>query len=96
MKERHGFDERMTRAKITTLYGRALERAFPALYPFVDPLLKYEDVEWAREEIERQKAERKAKKNSKKPSESKNEAKEKTDNAEGGEADAPRRRRKQV
>ena len=95
VKERHGFDERMTRAKITTLYGRALERAFPALYPFVDPLLKYEDVQWAREEIARQKKERKKKSSGKTPAEDKTEAKEETGNADSEKADAPRRRRKQ-
>ena len=95
VQERHGFDERMTRAKITTLYGRALERAFPALYPFVDPLLKYEDVEWAHEEIERQKAERREKSSGKKPIDDRNEAKEENEFADGEKADAKRRRRKQ-
>ena len=46
--ERYGFDERMTRGRVHTLYARALERAFPALYPYVDPLVKPEDVAWAR------------------------------------------------
>ncbi|MBR3795923.1 MAG: hypothetical protein IKK34_07845 [Clostridia bacterium] len=57
-----GFDERMTHARVATLYGRALERAFPALYPYVDPLVSREAVKWAKEEIDRQKAERQAKK----------------------------------
>ena len=58
--KRFGFDERMTHGKVSTLYARALERAFPALYPYVDPLVKPEDVARAREEVARQKAERKA------------------------------------
>lgn len=55
----YGFDERMTHARVSTLYGRALERAFPALYPYVDPLVKQEEVEWARGEVERQKTKKK-------------------------------------
>ena len=84
--ERFCFDERMTRAKVTTLYARALERAFPALYAYVDPLLKHEDVAWAHEEIARQKAERREKKN---PT--------KTDGAKEPDEQVgqPRRRRKQ-
>ena len=85
--ERYGFDERMTRGRVHTLYARALERAFPALYPYVDPLVKPEDVAWAREEIARQKAEKR---------ENKNPAGKKTDKAAAESAkDAPRRRRKQ-
>lgn len=85
--ERCGFDERMTRGRVHTLYARALERAFPALYPYVDPLVKPEDVAWAREEIARQKAENREKKNP---------AGKKTDKAAAESAqDAPRRRRKQ-
>lgn len=60
--ERCGFDDRMTRGRVSTLYARTLERAFPALYPYVDPLVKPEDVAWARNEIASQKAE-KGKKN---------------------------------
>lgn len=60
----YGFDERMTRARVKTLYGRALERAFPALYPYVEPLVSPERVQWARGEVDRQKAE-KQKKNAK-------------------------------
>lgn len=88
--ERYGFDERMTRAKAHTLYARALERAFPALYPYVDPLVKAEDVQWAREELARQKAEREEKKNPEKAKE----AKEENMQAQA-QQDAPRRRRKQ-
>lgn len=61
----YGFDERMTRAKVRTLYGRALERAFPALYPYVEPLLSSERVQTARDEVDRQKAEKENKKNKK-------------------------------
>ena len=87
--ERCGFDERMTRGRVHTLYARALERAFPSLYPYVDPLVKPEDVAWAREEIARQKAEKREKKNP---------VGKKTDNdgaATERAQDAPRRRRKQ-
>lgn len=91
--ERLEFDERMTRTKVHTLYARALERAFPALYAYVEPLIRREDVEWAQEEVARQKAERKRKQSGKKPTEEKTE--EKTNDADGERADAPRRRRKQ-
>ena len=84
--ERFGFDERMTRAKVNTLYGRALERAFPALYPYVDPLVKPEEVQQAREEIARQKAEKQARKNP--------ESKNNTAKDEDGHADEPQRRRR--
>ncbi|MGN0990025.1 MAG: hypothetical protein ACI4O4_01075 [Candidatus Ventricola sp.] len=81
--ERYGFDERMTHGRVHTLYARALERAFPALYPFVDPLVKPEEVAWAREEIAKQKAQ-------------KNLAGKKQDKTADGDAqEAPRRRRKQ-
>lgn len=96
LNERFGFDERMTHAKAHTLYARALERAFPALYPYVDPLLKHEDVAWAREEIARQKAERRAKKH---PSacEGQKETREDSNKApaEDAQQETPRRRRKQ-
>ena len=59
--ERFGFDERMTHAFVRTLYSRALHRAFPALHPYVDPLVKPEDVQWAKEELEARKAHRKEK-----------------------------------
>ena len=85
LNERVGFDERMTHTKVHTLRARALERAFPALYGYVDPLVKPEDVAWAREEIERQKAERRAKK----------EPQGKETKAETADNDMPRRRRKQ-
>lgn len=91
--ERLEFDERMTRTKVHTLYARALERAFPALYAYVEPLIRREDVEWAQEEVARQKAERKGKQSGKMPTEEKTE--EKTNDADGERADAPRRRRKQ-
>lgn len=94
--ERFGFDERMTRAKAHTLYARALERAFPALYPYVDQLVKAEDVQWAREEVARQKAERQEKKNPAKKSAAQEENKEaiRQETADA-QPEAPRRRRKQ-
>ena len=88
--ERFGFDERMTRAKAATLYARALERAFPALYAYVDPLLKHEDVAWAQEEIARQKAQRKEKKHPEKTDEAAEKA-----GADAARDEQPRRRRKQ-
>ena len=88
--ERFGFDERMTRAKVRTLYARALERAFPALYGYVDPLLSREEVQWANEEIERQKAERRGKKAAVKTGEEKQKAAQADTHSE-----TPRRRRKQ-
>lgn len=92
--ERFGFDERMTRTKVHTLYARALERTFPTLYAYVDPLVKAEDVAWAREEIARQKEERKGKKRPEKAGVKKKA--QKGEAADAGETqEAPRRRRKQ-
>lgn len=99
---RMGFDERMTRAKKDTLYARALERAFPTLYAYVDPLVKQEDVAWAREEIARQKAERQEKKNPDKAGKTGEENAAEDAREEAGEEnvdarqETPRRRRKQV
>ena len=85
--ERYGFDERMTRGRVHTLYARVRGGACSALCPYVVPLVKPEDVAWAREEIARQKAENREKKNP---------AGKKTDKAAAESAqDAPRRRRKQ-
>ncbi|MBQ8618586.1 MAG: hypothetical protein IJ418_13905 [Clostridia bacterium] len=93
---RFGFDERMTRTKVHTLYARALERTFPALYAYVDPLVKAEDVAWAREEIARQKEARRAKKNPKTADEAgKEHEKEQQDEAAAAQQESPRRRRKQ-
>jgi len=86
--ERFGFDERMTHAKVHTLYSRALHRAFPALYPYVDPLVKAQDVAWAKEQVEREKAQRQAKKPEKK-------SKQKKNAKPDGQGEASRRRRKQ-
>lgn len=88
--ERIGFDERMTHTKVHTLYARALERAFPTLYGYVEPLLSHEDVAWANEEIERQKAERREKKKAAQAGEEKHKAEQADTHGE-----APRRRRKQ-
>lgn len=86
--ERCGFDERMTRARAHSLYARALERAFPALYPFVDPLVKPEDVAWARDEMERQKGEKKAKKEQQKPKSAKRGGKKNGAEKDAGNPDA--------
>jgi len=95
----YGFDERMTRAKLTGVWARSLERAFPALYPYVDPLVKREQVEWARAEIEREKAEKAEKRAAKKagPKMRKTEAQkvEQESQPTNAKAGAPRRRRKQ-
>lgn len=58
----YGFDERMTQARIHTLYARALQRAFPSLYAYVDPLVKPEDVQWAKDQIAAEKQEKAARK----------------------------------
>lgn len=60
-----GFDERMARARVKTLYARALERAFPQHYGYVEPLVSREDVEWARAEMDARKEARRAKKQAK-------------------------------
>lgn len=98
--ERFGFDERMTHARIRTLYSRALERAFPALYPYVDPLVKPEDVIWAKAQVDEEKAKRREKAQARKKQAKKEQAKgkEQKKNAKpDGEAqeETPRRRRKQ-
>jgi len=93
LHERFGFDERMTHGRIRTLYSRALERAFPALYPYVDPLVKPEDVARAREQVEADKAKRREKAQQKKE---KGKAHGKNAKPDGqGSEDAPRRRRRQ-
>lgn len=77
-----GFDDRMTQAKLGTLQARALQRAFPALYPFVDPLVKPEEIDAARKELEREKAERREKRKANQPK-----ADGKRQNKAGGEAE---------
>ena len=44
--ERWDWDDRLSRAEITSLQGYCLQRAFPALYPNVRPLISQEDEEW--------------------------------------------------
>ena len=95
LDERFGFDERMTRAKINTLYARALERAFPALYPYVDPLVKPETVQQAREELARQKAERQEKKAAREGKKTAEKPDDRTESTHEGAEEAARRRRKQ-
>ena len=85
LRERFGFDERMTHGKVRTLYSRALERAFPSLYPYVDPLVKPEDVAWAKEQTQARKAEKNAKAK----------AKDKSKKPDGQGETSARRRRKQ-
>lgn len=95
LQERFGFDERMTHNKVRTLYSRALERAFPALYPYVDPLVKPEDVVRAKEQVDADRAKRRENAQVKKE---KAKAKERKKNAKPdgqGSGEPPRRRRKQ-
>ncbi len=54
LPEAFGVDDRMNRAPVRSIYGRSLQRAFPELYPHVEPLLREEDVRWAEEELEHQ------------------------------------------
>ena len=99
LRERFGFDERMTHGKVRTLYSRALERAFPSLYPYVDPLVKPEDVAWAKEQTQARKAEKtakaKAKEKPKKPDAEGKNAKKKNAKPDGQGETSARRRRKQ-
>ncbi|MBP3657174.1 MAG: hypothetical protein J6K32_10825 [Clostridia bacterium] len=60
-----GDDDRAWRDKLEKLSARALNRAFPDLYPYVRPLFDEEEAVWAKEEIARQKAEKKADKEKK-------------------------------
>lgn len=92
----YGFDERMTRARVTKLYARALQRAFPSLYPYVEPLTRQDEAEWAKDELARRKEERKKKKAAGKP-EQENAEEDKKQDAEPKKTAAPakNRRRKQ-
>ena len=63
--EVYGFDERMTQEKLHCLWGRALERAFPALYPYVDTLLPEEETRMNDAKKEAKKAKKAAKKEAK-------------------------------
>lgn len=56
--ERFGWDDRMARPQQETLFARALQRAFPALYPHVKPLVSPEETAWADEELKKRKAAR--------------------------------------
>ena len=94
--EAFGFDERMTRARIRTLYGRALQRAFPALYPYVEPLVSTESLRLAFRELDGQNARLDAGIRSlrgrKKP---KGKMNEQTEEADSAQQNQQRRRRKQ-
>lgn len=87
LPDAYGFDERMTHARVRTLYARALERAFPALYAYVDPLVRHEDVAWAEEELAGRKAKKKGGKEAGKAAEAPKH------DAEDARQDARRRRR---
>lgn len=86
--EAFGFDERMTQAKLVTLQARALQRAFGALYPFVNPLVKPDEIDEARAELDRRKAERAEKRKAKKMGTAKEGAK-KPDETREPEAEKP-------
>ena len=60
-----GLDERAPGNE--TVMARALERAFPALYPFVSPLIAPEREQAAREELTRQRARKTRRPSGKKP-----------------------------
>ena len=96
LSERFGFDERMTHAKVRTLYSRALHRAFPALYPYVDPLVDERDVQWAKEQMETRKAEKQAKRAEQAEKSNKDNKPKKNAKPDGQKGEQPsRRRRKQ-
>ncbi len=57
-----GVDDRLTREPLRTITARALQRAFPAYYPHVEPLVGEEELQKAQDEIARQKRERQKKK----------------------------------
>ncbi len=60
--ERFGWDDRLNRPQLETLFARALQRAFPALYPHVKPLVSPQEVEWLEELIKRKAQRRQNKK----------------------------------
>ncbi len=97
--ERFGFDERMTREKKRTLYSRALQRAFPALYPYVEALISQEDIAWAQAQRAAQWAAMKrgltGKKESPKRAQGAAAAETETNEINNPGEGAPRRRRKQ-
>lgn len=49
--DRYGADDREAFRGMSTLYARALRRAFPALYPTVSPLMDEAEAEAARERV---------------------------------------------
>lgn len=54
-----GLDDRAQRGEKTTLWARALQRAFPALYPYVRPLVDEDALRQAREATARRKPDKK-------------------------------------
>lgn len=59
-------DERMEGEPLRSIYARSLARAFPALYPHVEPLVSEADMAWAKEEKARRKQARREKREEKK------------------------------
>lgn len=47
--ERWNWDDRLSRAEVVSLQGMCLQRAFPALYPNIRPLVSPEDEAWLAE-----------------------------------------------
>ena len=83
-----GVDDRLTRAPIHTISARALQRAFPAEYPHVEPLVDEEELRWAQDELSRQKQAREAERERKKA------RAQKKQNAGGNPAQPPKKRKK--
>ena len=59
--DRMGTDDRLARPHLRTFMARIQARAFPALYPHVEPLVTPEDEEWARAYVEQRKREKELK-----------------------------------
>ncbi|MDO5378968.1 MAG: hypothetical protein Q4G52_11595 [Clostridia bacterium] len=59
--ERFCADDREAFRGMSTLYARALKRAFPAQYPTVDPLVDERELEAARAEVHARREQRRAK-----------------------------------
>ncbi|MBQ8094778.1 MAG: hypothetical protein IJ242_14580 [Clostridia bacterium] len=74
--ERMGLDDRLARPRLKTFAARSLARAFPEIYPHVQPLITPDDIAWADEQQVLRKAEREARKAEKKAIEERRKAAE--------------------
>lgn len=81
----YGFDERTTQKKKHSLWLRALERAFPALYPYVDPLLPEEETRMNAEKKAAKQAAKEEKKQARKAARAAKKQKKKASEAEAAE-----------